>query len=215
MKPAIALVLGVLAAAAQPVRAQTPATDQKPTTFKSAIDLVPVDVSVVDKDGRPVEGLRAADFVLTVDGRPRTIGSAQYIATARDAVQPDPAPSHYSSNAGSAGGRLVMLVIDQGNIGTARGKYATEAASRFISRLNPSDRVGLQTLPGAGPQIDFTANHALVKTMLQNIVGQSPSDHGSSKIGLAEALALERGNEQLIAEVVDRECPGFRSAEEI
>src|SRR5262245_48323644 len=216
MRAAPALLVGVFVLGAVPAAAQTPPADQKPSaTFKSAIDLVPVDVSVIDKDGRPIADLGAGDFVLTVDGRSRTIASAQFIATSRQSALPDPPPSHYSSNAAATGGRLIMLVIDQGSIGTARGKYAADAAGRFISRLNPADRVGLQTLPGAGPQIDFTANHAVVKTMLQNIVGQSPANHGSSRVGLSEALALERGNEQLVAEILDRECPGVRTPEEI
>jgi len=45
---ALALALG----------AAVPAQDQQPkTTFKSSVDLVPVDVNVVDKDGRPVADL--------------------------------------------------------------------------------------------------------------------------------------------------------------
>jgi VWFA-related protein len=211
----LAAVLGVAVLYSLP--AQSPQADksQPKTTFKSTIDLVPVDVNVVDKDGRPVGDLTAADFVLMVDGKPRTIASAEFIAMTRDSVPADPPPSNYSSNSASAGGRLIMIVIDQGNIGASRGKYAADAASRFVSRLNKADRVGLQTIPGAGPQVGFTSNHALVQTMLQKIVGQAPSDHGSTKVGLAEALALERGNEQIIAELVDRECPGFRTAEEV
>src|SRR5262245_47115330 len=129
------------------------AQEQAPkTTFKSAVDLVPVDVNIVDRDGRPVSDLSAADFQLTVDGKPRTIATAQYISAARTSVAPDPTPSIFSSNTAAIGGRLIMIVIDQGNIGTDRGRYAADAASRFVAKLNPADRVGLQTIPGAGPQ---------------------------------------------------------------
>ncbi len=51
-------------------------------TFKSAVDLVPVDVSIVDKTGRPVRGLEVSDFVLSIDGRPRKVESAQFISSA-------------------------------------------------------------------------------------------------------------------------------------
>lgn len=208
---AFSLAAGLAASAG----AQTPPQDPQPrTTFKSSVDVVPVDVNVVDRNGRPVSDLTAADFALAVDNKSRKIVSAQFVGVSRTS-EPEPAPASFSSNASATGGRLIMIVIDQGNIGAARGKYAVDAASRFISRLSKSDRVGLFAIPGAGPQIDFTANHALVQTLLQKIVGQAQADHGIHKIGLAEALALERGDEQTIAQVVDRECPGFRTPEEI
>lgn len=193
-----------------------PAQEQQPkATFKSAIDLVPVDVNVVDKDGRPVSDLGPDDFALTVDGRPRRIVSANFIAVSRVEQPPPPAPTGYSSNAAAAGGRLILLLIDQGNIGAGRGKNAVDAAIKFVGRLSPSDRVGLATIPGAGPQIDFTANHAIVQAMLQKIIGLAPADHGPNRVGISEALALERGDEQAVAELLDRECPGFRTPEEI
>jgi hypothetical protein len=37
-------------------------------TFRSGIDIVRLDVSVLDKDRRPVRGLSPADFAITVDG---------------------------------------------------------------------------------------------------------------------------------------------------
>jgi len=91
--------------------------EQQPrTTFRSAVDLVPVDVNVLDKSGRPVADLEAQDFTLMVDGRPRRIASAQFISVQRAVESAPPQNLEYSSNAGAAGGRLVMLVIDAGNI---------------------------------------------------------------------------------------------------
>ncbi len=213
MKRAAIVVLALTIASG--AAAQQPAQDQQPkATFKSSVDLVPVDVNVVDKDGRPVADLAAGDFTLTVDGRPRTIAGASFIAVSRSEV-PVPAPTNYSSNAGASGGRLILLLIDQGNIGAGRGKTAVEAAIKFVGRLSPSDRVGLATIPGAGLQVDFTANHALVQTMLSKIIGLAQADHGPNRVGIAEALALERGDEQAIAAMIDRECSGAQTTEEI
>ncbi len=50
----LALAIGSGAAAQDPPRDQQPRT-----TFRSSVDLVPVDVNVVDKDGRPVADLGA------------------------------------------------------------------------------------------------------------------------------------------------------------
>jgi VWFA-related protein len=187
--------------------------DQPPrTTFRSTVDLVPVDVNVIDKSGRPVSDLAAEDFTLSVDGRPRRIASAQFISVSRAIETAPPQPLEYNSNAGAAGGRLVMLVIDSGNIGAGRGKAAIEAAKRFVASLRPADRVALVTIPGAGPQIDFTSNRAIVQTLLDNVVGQATEPMGPRKVGIAEALAFERNEESTIASVVDRECSAYPTA---
>lgn len=189
------------------------AQDQQAPTFRTTVDLVPVDVSVLDRTGRPLQGLEAKDFMITVDGRPRRVASAQYIASVRDTEATPAGPTHYSSNTSAAGGRMIMIAVDQANIGAGRGRVAMESARRFVERLSPADRVGLVTLPGAGPQIDFTANHALVHTMLGRIVGQDTGFMGAYRIGMQEATEINRGNALLLTEVVNRECAGLRGVE--
>ena len=39
-------------------------------TFRSRIDLLRVDVTVMDKSGAPITDLAAGDFLVTVDGQP-------------------------------------------------------------------------------------------------------------------------------------------------
>ena len=176
------------------------------STFRSTVDLVPVDVSVVDKNGRPVSDLTAADFTLAVDGKPRRIASAQFISI-ESAIESAPPPREFTTNAGAATGRLIMLVIDSENIGTGRGKPAIDAARRFIGGLNRADRVALVVLPGVGPQLEFTSNHALVQTMLNTVVGQGSSEFvGPRKIGISEALAIQRNDRMTLQEAVNREC---------
>lgn len=104
---AFAAVLGLALLAAQ-------AQDQQPKpTFKSAVDLVPVDVSVLDKNGKPVSDLAAGDFTLTVDGKPRRAVSAQFISVDRAVARVPPSkPMEYNSNTSAQGGRLVMIAVD-------------------------------------------------------------------------------------------------------
>ena len=209
----LAIVLAAASVAAGTVTARGRQDAPQAPTFRSAVDLVPVDVSIIDKSGRPVSGLEAGDFVLTIDGRPRKIATAQYIA-AGDAEPPAPARTYYSSNAAAAGGRLIMLVVDQGNIGPGRGKLALDAASRFISRLGPADRIGVVGLPGAGPHIEFTSNRALIQSLLPQLIGHAEQE-GMMRVGLAEALNVERGDPVAMAEILDRECAGVRVAAEM
>lgn len=199
---AAAVAIALLASSAS---AQDPQQPPR-TTFRSSVDLVPVDVSVLDRSGRPVDDLKAADFTLEVDGKPRRIASAQFISVSRAVESAPPKPVEYDANSGAAGGRLFVIVIDTGNISAGGGRTSIEAAKRFVARLNRADRVSLVTIPGADPQIDFTANHALVQVLLERIVGQATERSGPQRVGVSEALAFQRGDQTTITSVVDREC---------
>jgi hypothetical protein len=128
-----------------------------------------VDVNVVDNEGRPIQGLTASDFTLTVDGKPRRIQSVTFVndapaATAPEPVKTTPVPL-FSSNEGSQAGRMIVLFIDQENIRSGGGRGAIDAAGRFIDTLQPADRVGLIAFP-SGPTSEMTTNRASVRAML-------------------------------------------------
>jgi VWFA-related protein len=219
---ALALALATVtsfASPAQPPAGQPPAAggSQQPpaVTFKTGVDLVAVDVSVVDVDGRPVHDLTPEDFVLKVDGKPRRLVSAQFISQTRQLQPPVERPEGFSSNAGANAGRLIMLVIDQANIRRGSGKVVAEAAGRFIDRLSPADRVGLTVIPGAGQGVDFTANHALVKALLSRVVGRAERSVGRMHVGVADALdVIDRNNQPTLDRIVERECLGVLTPEE-
>jgi VWFA-related protein len=203
-------ICGLVASGQTP--SQDPAQPAQPT-FRSAVDLVPVDVNILDREGKPLPDLQASDFVLEVDGRPRRVASVQYVPSVRESKPAADTPTYYSSNDRAGGGRMIMFVFDQGNIGVGRGRDALESASKFIAQLSPADRIGLTTLPGAGPQIDFTEHHALVRTMLSKMSGQESAGATMYNIGLAEAAEIHRGNQMMSGEVITRECAGMRGFE--
>src|SRR5688572_19738546 len=60
----------------------------KPPTFRSGVELVTVDVTVLDRQGHPLKGLAPADFVVTVGGQPRRVVSAEFVDVT--AARPDP-----------------------------------------------------------------------------------------------------------------------------
>src|SRR5688500_1244017 len=66
---------------------QTPSKPE--ATFKSGVDVVHVDVSVLDKDRHPVQGLSAADFVVREDGKVRPV-----VAFTAVELPPKAAPPH-------------------------------------------------------------------------------------------------------------------------
>src|SRR5579862_9651462 len=68
---------------------------QQPTpTFRAATHLRVQTVSVKDKQGRPIAGLTATDFVVTEDGQPQQIAFVEYPpldAAPRSAIPAAPA----------------------------------------------------------------------------------------------------------------------------
>lgn len=149
-----------------------------PSVFSTAVELVAVDVAVVDENGRPVADLQAADFELKVKDRPRRVVNAEFLASATDeaAAEEERPPAQrqpFASNAQARSARLVLIVVDTGNIEMGRGREAVEAAATLLDRLGRDDRVGLLTLPTGGPREEFTADHDRIRAALKQVVGRA------------------------------------------
>ena len=148
-------------------------TDRAPV-FRSGVEVMEVDVTVVDAKGMPVRDLRAPEFTVTVDGQPRRVISAEFVAesgeSAADAAKPrDP---YVSNNTDRRPGRLIMLVVDRNNIDTHTIRGAVAALKRFVAGVSPDDRSGARDhtasravcrfhdQPRADPQCDSRASWA-------------------------------------------------------
>jgi VWFA-related protein len=200
------LLLAVLAGSV--ARAQPPSAPAPPV-FGVDVDVVAVDAAVVDQSGRPVTGLLPEDFRVSVGGKPRRVVSAEFLGTEAP-TEPAPAPpsaAHFSSNEDQAPGRLVLVLVDLGNIARGGGRHVFAAASRFVERLPSSDRVGLVTIPGQGKSLDFTAPRERVSEALRGLVGQGDADRGIFRVPVTEAVAyLVHHDQQAWERFIDVEC---------
>jgi VWFA-related protein len=84
----IAALLGALLLSAQQP-SSPPKTDPN-STFKASSNLVIVDVSATDKSGKPIEGLRASDFVVLEDGKPQKVSVFEYQKISTEPAPPPP-----------------------------------------------------------------------------------------------------------------------------
>ena len=176
--------------------------------FRSGVDLVTIDVSVVGDDGRQIENLTADQFRIKVDGTPRRVVRAVYV-THRPSGAPKTGqaalPNEVSTNEEMEPGRLLLIAVDQMHIRRVEGLAALRAATNFIDQLDPSDRVAAAPLDHIGP-IEFTNRHASVKAYLQTLAGTQTSMRRNFSIGLIEALAIADGQRTWLDRVVLREC---------
>ncbi|HYN08183.1 MAG TPA: VWA domain-containing protein [Vicinamibacterales bacterium] len=149
--------------------AQPPTSPQQPV-FRGEVDVIRLDVSVLDKDRRPVRGLTVDDFTVTEDGKPQRLVAVSEI----DMAENDPAPSAWmrhvprdvaandlSDQVGD--GRLVAIVMDDWNIpfDDLDIIMAARAVGRYvIDQLGPSDVAAVIFPQQAGKTQDFTDDRA-------------------------------------------------------
>jgi VWFA-related protein len=181
-------------------------TAQQPV-FRSGVDLVTVDVSVVGPTGDPVENLTAEQFQLRVDGVPRRIVRALYVPFKPETAGAANArvPEFFTSNEHVDTGRLILIAVDQQHIRRVEGLAALRAATHFIDELDAADRVAAAPLSYTGP-IEFTNRHAAVKSYLQTLTGSATVLRGNFNIGLVESLYISDGQRTWLDRVVLREC---------
>lgn len=196
----MASVIGVvLMVARYPLAASQP-------TFRSGVDLVTVDATVLGRDGAPLDSLGPGDFTLEVDGHPRRVVSAQFVSQAGRDTRPIPiAAAHFSSNEESDPGRLVMIAVDEAHIRRLEGRPAREAASRFIDALAPTDRIGVTGLARLG-SLEFTRDRLAIRRRLSTLVGQADPVFMQFNLGVSEALEIADGSRTRLADAVLREC---------
>jgi VWFA-related protein len=200
------IVIGVVLAVCQ-AAAQQPAP-----TFRGGVDVLTVEASVLDRDGKPITDLTPADFSVTLDGKPRRVRDARFlgdgggeaIIRAADSLVPGPAVN------GAENGRIVVFVVDRESIAPGNEKAVLEAAGSVIDGLRPADAAGVLELPGSAT--DLTRDHARVRTALSRLTGARPPTMQSRAYNITwdEALAFDRRDALTIARVVERECPNVK-----
>src|SRR5205809_521465 len=85
------LSLSTVASAAPGQSGQSKDAGQKPpTTFRSGLDLIAIDVQVIDREGVPVADLGPDKFEVTINGRRRRVVSADLVES-RSAATLSPA----------------------------------------------------------------------------------------------------------------------------
>lgn len=135
-RPVVALLLAASLSLVVPdVHAQAP-------TFRAAVDLVPVDVQVLDPSGRPVHGLKAADFVVKDNGKAQTI---QAFVEATHPGEGDDADGYLPgvasdvvSNQTAQSDRLVAIVVDDLHIAKTRSDNTRDVVERLIRGMGPN-----------------------------------------------------------------------------
>jgi len=162
-------------------------------TFRGSINLLRLDVTVVTEDGTPVTDLEPEDFVVTVDGRPRPVRSAEFVdlrSSGGDAAPEtrDPAKS-FSTNSPQGTGRITVLAVDERTLYEGQEMALMDYLGRFLDVMGPADRTGLLVLPhpsGKGRHVEMTSDVSEIREVLSRVHADSrglPDLEPSARIG--------------------------------
>ncbi len=168
-RPATMFVLSLVAVVASASLAAGPQTSpQQPPRpqFRTSTTLVPVDVRVLDRQGRPITDLTQADFSVIEDGRPQAVS----FFSAHSLVEAEPSPDAIrllrdprNAEVAAQNHRVFLLMLGRGRLQPpAKG---VDAMLQFVKdRLLPQDHVGVLAWNRA---TDLTTDHAKVVEVLE------------------------------------------------
>ena len=181
VKQSLAILLG-----AALLSSSLPAQEQADYTFRVQSDLVLVNVTVKDKSGSIVRGLKPEDFTILEDNKPQKVVSFDVenidaVAT-QDLAQAKPLPGEPAPATSSAGAtppnsdadrfkdrRLIVLFFDLSAMEPDEIDRAITSAEHYVdAQMAPADLVSIVSL-GSSLLVnqDFTGDHDLLKKQLQ------------------------------------------------
>ena len=170
------------------VCAASPSQQQTDYVFHAETDVVLVNVTVKDKNGKFVPGMRPEDFTILEDNKPQKIVSFDVenvdAVPAQDVAQAKPLPEAASGPASPAASatdlsaqfadqfkdrRLIVLFFDLSAMEPDEIDRAVTSAEKYVdAQMAPADLVSIVSL-GSSLLVnqDFTTDHALLKKQLQ------------------------------------------------
>ncbi len=143
------------------------ARQQTPPSFRSRITIVPIDVRVLDRDGKPVTDLNQEDFTITENGVPQSIRYFSTHALTAEApstsgpleLRKAPAPDDLTPQ----NRRVFLILLGRGHMtGPAKELPALEAFLK--TRLLSQDRVAVFAFNRG---TDFTTDHESVRAVVE------------------------------------------------
>jgi VWFA-related protein len=183
--------------------AASPSQQQSDYVFHAESDLVLVNVTVRDKSGKFVPGLKPEDFTILEDNKPQKIVSFDVenvdAVPALDVAQAKPLPEAASGQASGAAStadvaaefkdrRLIVLFFDLSAMEPDEIARAVTSAEHYVdTQMAPADLVSIVSL-GSSLLVnqDFTTDHALLKKQLDTFSSGSGQGFEEGTTGTTE-----------------------------
>ena len=222
---------------------QQPASQQQPApaadgtvTFRTNTQLVVETVIVKDKNGKPIEGLTAKDFVITEDGVPQTIQFCEFqkLDAAPDtSVTPPAAPAgaitvppvtrsqitpETPGDIRYRDKRMLAIYFDMTSMPIPDQIRALGAATKFIrTQMKPADVMAIMSYTGASVKIlnDFTSDRDELEKSIQTLVvgdGQGFDENAADESTADTGTAFGQDDAEFNIFNTDRQLAALQTA---
>ena len=170
-----------------PLEAQQERQRSDPPVFRAAVTRVEVSALVLDRDGKPLRGLTAADFEVLEDGLPQVIRSfTPFTYDPGLLVLPDPVfprpdgentpASTVASNLYTSASRVFVLILDDLHIDVRRTEPARAAARRLVEQLAPTDLLFVTVTGSSESTGFFSRDRTTARRLIDSLMGQRLPD---------------------------------------
>jgi VWFA-related protein len=198
--------------APQAALAQQARSGENGYTFKVTSELVLVSVTVRDKKGELVRGLKQSDFTVLEDGKTQRIQSfdiedvdhyiptaplggpaqAEAAATKTDLFTSKKAPAHEALR----DRRLIVLFLDLSSLQSDDSDRAVDSARNFLAKqMSPADLVSVVSFDTSLKVVqDFTSDKKLLTSALDRIAGNEGSGQEAGTTGGSEGTPDDAGS---------------------
>lgn len=204
--PTVAILFAFLGSA----RAQTPAATPPPTddeVIRVNTDLVQTDIMVYDKKGHFVDGLKADQFVLKINGQTRPIPFFERVSAGSvldtSTGQPNPNVPTNDASAPPSGigtrtgrGRTVVFFVDDLHLSAASMNQTKKSLQEFLdSGMMPNDQVAITSVSGKiGFLQQFTSDKAILREAIARLAYKPGLVKDSDIPPMSEYLAAQINN---------------------
>ena len=138
--------------------------DQSTPQFKTSVDLVQVDVTVLDRRNQPVGGLAATDFTILENGKPQAVAAFLPVNLPKPeafaAAWMRTSPADVASNQFGEQRLVVVLIDDQLPLNLLSTRTLKEGARAAVEQVGPADLAAVVFINNHRDSEEFTNDRA-------------------------------------------------------
>jgi VWFA-related protein len=187
--------------------------DEEDEVVRVSSELVQIDLVVLDREGRFVEGLKREDFEVTVDGRPQVLSFFEGVAAGSREESAAMEKARGSRSRASAPslpgrGRTFLFFVDDLHLAPDSMERTRKSLRRFIDEvMGPEDEAVVATATGqVGFLQQLTNNKAVLRAAVERIRRVNVSVRDGDRPPMSEYLAylIDRSDRDVLSAFVDQ-----------
>src|SRR5580765_8523566 len=155
-----------------------PPQDPQQPTFRTRVDSVSVDASVTDKNGQPVNDLKAEEFEIREAGKLQAIETFRLIQipenepTGGEPAQPILSESQMARETANPENRLFVIFLDDYHTRVGNSLHVRQQLAQFVHNLSPHDLVALMYPLSPASSATFSRDHDGTANGIMHFVGR-------------------------------------------